>query len=63
MKLERRYDLSAPKGVGGRNSDNTMIQRILKWEPSTPLKVGLKKTYDWIEQQYMDRKAGKRTIE
>jgi nucleoside-diphosphate-sugar epimerase len=63
VKLERRYDLSAPKGVGGRNSDNTMIQRILKWEPSTPLKTGLKKTYDWIEQQYMDRKAGKRTIE
>ncbi len=63
VKLERRYDLSAPKGVGGRNSDNTMIQRILKWEPSTPLKVGLKKTYDWIEQQYMDRKAGKRTVE
>jgi GDP-D-mannose 3', 5'-epimerase len=63
VKLERRHDLSAPKGVGGRNSDNTMIQRILKWEPSTPLKVGLKKTYDWIEQQFMDRKAGKRTIE
>ena len=40
-----------------------MIQRILEWEPSTPLKVGLKKTYDWIEQQYMDRKAGKRTVE
>ena len=63
VKLERRYDLSAPKGVGGRNSDNTMIQRILKWEPSTPLRIGLKKTYDWIEQQYMDRKAGKRTVE
>ena len=63
VKLERRYDLSAPKGVGGRNSDNTMIQKILKWEPSTPLKAGLKKTYDWIEQQYMDRKAGKRTVE
>ena len=63
VKLERRYDLSAPKGVGGRNSDNTMIQRILKWEPSTPLKSGLKKTYEWIEQQYMDRKAGKRTVE
>jgi GDP-D-mannose 3', 5'-epimerase len=63
VKLERRYDLSAPKGVGGRNSDNTMIQRVLKWEPSTPLKVGLKKTYDWIERQFMDRKAGKRTIE
>lgn len=63
VRLERRYDPSAPKGVGGRNSDNTMIQRILKWEPSTPLRTGLKKTYEWIERQYMDRKAGKRTVE
>ena len=62
VKLERRYDLSAPKGVGGRNSDNTMIQRILHWEPSTPLREGLAKTYAWIEQQYMDRKAGIRTV-
>ena len=64
VKLERRYDLSAPKGVGGRNSDNTMIQRILEaGSRRTPLKDGLKKTYDWIEQQYMDSKAGKRTVE
>ncbi len=62
VTLERKYDLSAPKGVGGRNSDNTMIRRILGWEPCTPLKDGLARTYAWIDQQYQDRKAGKRTI-
>ena len=62
VKLERTYDLDAPKGVAGRNSDNTMIKKILDWEPSTPLREGLQKTYAWIEQQYADRKAGKRTI-
>ena len=62
IKLNRKYDLDAPKGVGGRNSDNTFIQQVLGWEPSTPLKDGLRKTYAWIEKQYMDRKAGKRTV-
>ena len=62
VKLERRYDLSAPKGVGGRNSDNTMIKRILGWEPRTSLRDGLRKTYAWIEEQYADRKAGKKTV-
>ena len=62
VKLKRNYNLDAPKGVAGRNSDNTMIQRILGWEPSTPLRDGLAKTYAWIEQQYGDRKAGKRTV-
>lgn len=61
-KLERNYLLDAPQGVAGRNSDNTMIKRILDWEPSTPLRHGLEKTYAWIEQQYKDRKAGKRTV-
>lgn len=62
IKLKRTYDLNAPKGVAGRNSDNTMIKRILGWEPNTPLRKGLAKTYTWIEQQYQDRKAGKRTV-
>ena len=38
VKLERRYDLTAPRGVAGRNSDNTMIKSVLGWEPSTPLR-------------------------
>ena len=62
VKLQRSYDLSAPKGVAGRNSDNTMIQQILNWEPDTSLRNGLAKTYAWIEQQFHDRKAGKRTV-
>ena len=62
VKLRRDYQLDAPKGVAGRNSDNTMIKNVLGWEPSTSLREGLAKTYAWIERQYMDRKAGKRTI-
>lgn len=51
VKLERKYNLSAPKGVNGRNSDNTKIRKYLNWEPATPLKEGLPKTYRWIESQ------------
>jgi len=51
IKLERQYDLSAPKGVRGRNSDNTMIQERLGWEPSISLRTGLEKTYAWIFDQ------------
>jgi len=52
IKLKRNYDLSAPKGVNGRNSDNTLIKKYLGWEPSTPLRVGMEKTYRWIYDQY-----------
>jgi GDP-D-mannose 3',5'-epimerase len=51
FKLSRNYDLDAPKGVRGRNSENTLIMKYLNWEPSIPLKVGMKKTYDWIKDQ------------
>ena len=51
IELRRRYDLSAPKGVRGRNSDNTLIRRHLDWEPSTPLRVGMEQTYRWIWDQ------------
>lgn len=61
IKLEYHYDLNAPRGVAGRNSDNTFIQQILGWEPDTPLRKGMEKTYAWIKQQYADRKAGKPT--
>ena len=56
-KLERTYDLDAPKGVRGRNSDNTLIKQYLGWEPSIPLKEGLKKTYDWIKEQMIENKG------
>jgi len=51
VKLKRTYDLNAPKGVNGRNSDNTLIQQRLGWEPSIRLRDGMEKTYRWIEDQ------------
>jgi GDP-D-mannose 3',5'-epimerase len=62
VELERSYKLDAPRGVAGRNSDNTMIKEILGWEPNIPLRQGMEDTYAWIEQQYQDRKAGKQTV-
>jgi GDP-D-mannose 3',5'-epimerase len=56
--LQRRYLLDAPRGVAGRNSDNTFIRQVLGWEPSTPLREGMARTYVWIEGQYADRTAG-----
>jgi len=58
LKLKRKYDLSAPKGVNGRNSDNTRIQELLHWEPDTSLRSGLEKTYRWIYDQYLARERG-----
>jgi nucleoside-diphosphate-sugar epimerase len=63
VKLKRRYDLTAPKGVAGRNSDNAFIREVLGWEPATPLKTGMEQTYQWIERQYADRKAGRRVVQ
>jgi nucleoside-diphosphate-sugar epimerase len=51
VKLKRNYNLNAPKGVNGRNSDNTRIKQLLGWEPSTRLRDGLEKTYAWIHDQ------------
>jgi nucleoside-diphosphate-sugar epimerase len=59
IKLLRYYDHTAPRGVAGRNSDNTFIKQVLGWEPNTPLDVGLRYTYEWIKGQYCDRKQGK----
>ena len=53
IKLERRYNLGAPKGVNGRNSDNTLIQKYLGWEPSIKLRDGMARTYAWIESQML----------
>jgi nucleoside-diphosphate-sugar epimerase len=51
VRLKRNYNLSAPKGVNGRNSDNTKINQYLRWEPSIQLKDGIAKTYEWIESE------------
>jgi GDP-D-mannose 3',5'-epimerase len=49
VKLERRYNTSAPKGVNGRNSDNTLIKSLLRWEPATRLRDGMDITYQWVQ--------------
>ncbi|HEX3720191.1 MAG TPA: NAD-dependent epimerase/dehydratase family protein [Verrucomicrobiae bacterium] len=56
IKLKRSYNLKAPKGVNGRNSDNTLIQKYLGWEPCIRLRDGLERTYRWI----YDEMAGKK---
>jgi nucleoside-diphosphate-sugar epimerase len=53
MKLKRSYNLNAPKGVNGRNSDNELIQRLLGWQPGVRLEAGLEKTYAWIYDEMM----------
>lgn len=53
IKLDRKYKLDAPKGVRGRSSDNTLIKKLLGWEPSISLMSGLEKTYAWIHDQMM----------
>jgi GDP-D-mannose 3', 5'-epimerase len=56
VRLKRNYKLDAPKGVNGRNSDNTLIFEKLNWEPSIKLREGLEKTYAWIEQEMLAAK-------
>ncbi len=51
IEVERNYDLSAPQGVRGRNSDNTLIKERLGWEPSIPLRDGMAHTYRWVYEQ------------
>jgi GDP-D-mannose 3', 5'-epimerase len=62
VKLRRSYKLDAPRGVAGRNSDNTFIQQVLHWEPKTSLATGLRETYVWIQEQIQKRKKGLRVV-
>ena len=57
--ISKKYDTSKPQGVRGRNSDNTLLKKLLKWEPSTPLEDGLKVTYDWIKSEIAKGKLEK----
>jgi GDP-D-mannose 3',5'-epimerase len=59
VKLKRKYNLDAPKGVRGRNSDNTLIKARLGWAPSIPLRVGMERTYRWIYDQAKAREEGR----
>ena len=55
ISVHRKYNLNAPKGVRGRNSDNTLIKHLFDWEPSISLKEGLTETYNWIYQEMLSR--------
>lgn len=55
IKLKRNYKLDAPKGVNGRNSDNTLIKSVFNWEPSISLQNGLEKTYEWIYNEILKK--------
>jgi len=50
-RIRKRYNLAAPQGVRGRNSDNARLRQVLGWEPELPLEEGLRRTYRWIAQQ------------
>jgi GDP-D-mannose 3',5'-epimerase len=53
IEVKRRYNLAAPKGVNGRNSDNTLIKKYLGWEPSIRLRDGIERTYAWIYDEML----------
>ena len=62
-KLMRRYQPTAPLGVAGRSSDNTLVRRQFGWEPSTPLRIGLEKTYRWIHGEMLKEKESKTVLD
>src|SRR5262245_50409603 len=58
VELRHRHNLSAPKGVNGRNSDNTLIKKLLGWAPSIRLRDGMERTYHWIHEEYLKVNRG-----
>ncbi|WP_372367365.1 NAD-dependent epimerase/dehydratase family protein [Candidatus Uabimicrobium sp. HlEnr_7] len=54
--ITKKYDLSKPQGVRGRNSDNTKLSAILNWSPEIELETGLEITYKWIREQLVKEK-------
>ena len=57
VTLKRKYKVDAPKGVRGRNSDNTLIKQLMNWAPSIRLEDGMEKTYKWIHDEMTSGKA------
>jgi len=62
-RLKRNYNLDAPQGVRGRNSDNTLIKEVLNWEPSVTLADGLRMTYSWIKEQINRSERGEHVVD
>jgi nucleoside-diphosphate-sugar epimerase len=61
-KLTKVHDLAKPQGVRGRNSDNTLLRKILDWEPSMPLEKGLAITYNWIASEVKKKEAAELAV-
>jgi len=61
-KIGKRYDLTKPQGVRGRNSDNTRLREVLKWEPSISLEEGLTITYHWIAGELEKQSAAENAL-
>ncbi len=62
ITLKRTYNLDAPTGVRGRNSDNTRIRQVLRWAPSISLVDGMERTYRWIYDQVKARAEGRQFV-
>ena len=62
VRLTRRFNLDAPRGVRGRSSDNTLIKQKLGWAPSIPLVEGMQKTYRWIHDELHERSRERRDV-
>ncbi len=56
-KITKKHDLTKPQGVRGRNSDNSMLNTLLEWEPTVSLNNGLETTYLWIENQIKNKSS------
>ena len=52
-KVKKNYQLNKPKGVRGRSSDNSHVNKEIGWKPNLTLREGLEKTYSWIEKQIL----------
>jgi GDP-D-mannose 3', 5'-epimerase len=60
-QISKRYDITKPQGVRGRNSDNTRLREVLGWEPQVSLEDGLARTYGWIALELEKNNAASRS--
>ena len=62
IEIKRKH-IDGPQGVRGRNSDNTLLRKVLNWEPAISLEDGLADTYNWIEEQVKQKVAREKALE
>jgi len=61
--VSRRHKLDAPLGVRGRNSNNDLVREKLGWDYEQTLEEGIRKTYEWVNEQVQSRKLRKGLVE